>query len=178
MAASPLFQTVDELKERVRLAELPSSSPANEILDQVILESSLEFYRRLGKSRVDELVSYGSPDNPATENQILGAVARGLEVKINLCKLLRRLRTVFMDNSGGVDEMWNEEAPVRELTAGDVEGEILRCEAEIERDWKMIDESTDLGDEPTVQTWDGSPDTTPPCPGDTLRIVVSRRSED
>lgn len=168
---NPLFVAdLDTLKAKVRLAELPSASAANAILDEVILVSRLDFYRRLGKERVDYLLAITFNENPTTEDEVLRALANAVEVKLVRCHLLRRLPTTFMDASGEVNKVWNEEAPVRELGVLEAEREIERCESEIEADMQLLEGDSTIGDDCShVQAYDGTPNFCPPRPGDTIR---------
>lgn len=168
---NPLFVAdLATLKAKVRLAELPSVSAANSILDEVILVSRLDFYRRLGTERVTFLLSIAFNENPTTVDEVLRALANAVEVKLVRCHLLRRLPTTFMDASGEVNKTWNEEAPVRELGVLQAEQEIQRCQAEIEADMQILEGETQVGDECSeVKAYDGTPDFCPPKLGGTIR---------
>ena len=170
MAAPPLFVVggLTELKNKIRLGDLPSAAPANAILDQAVVDARLEFYRRLGVDRVAAILAYPYSATPSTLEQVLRSVAESTEIIMVRCFLLRRLPVTFMDASGDVNERWNEEAPVRELEGQDRLEEIQRCEAEIERNMALL-EGGSVGSECHIQTWDGTPDVEPPKPGDSLR---------
>lgn len=173
---NPLFVAdLATLKGKIRLAELPSGSAANAILDEVILVSRLAFYRALGKERVDTLLAISFNENPTTEDEVLRALANSVEVKLVRCNLLRRLPTTFMDASGQVDKVWNEEAPVRELGVLGAEEEIARCMAEIETDMELLKGEESLGDECRVQSYDGTPDCPRPQLGATVRPWLTSR---
>lgn len=166
----PLFVAdLDTLKSKLRLTELPDSSSAVGILDEVILVSRLKFYRRLLNDRVATLVALPFNANPTTEDEILRALANVVEVKLVRCELLRRLPTTFMDSSGDVNERWNEEAPVREQGVFEAEQEILRCEEEIEADMRILEGDQSLGSECRIQSFDGSPVCPRPDLGATIR---------
>lgn len=174
---NPLFVSdLATLKEKLRLAELPTVSAANPILDEVILVSRLEFLRRLGEARVGVLIALPFTENPLTEDESVRALANTTEVKLVRCELLRRLPTAFMDASGEVNKSWNEEAPVRELGAMEVESEISRCQEEIEKDMQILSGQNDIGNECEVQAWDGSPTSPAPCIGDTVHKPTFRNN--
>lgn len=172
---NPLFVAdLNALKGKLRLAQLPTSSAANDILDEVILVARTDFYRRLGPTRVGQLLAISFNENPTTEDEVLRALANVVEVKLVRCHLLRRLPTAFMDASGQVNKTWNEEAPVRELGVLQAQEEIERCQQEIERDMELLEGEQTIGDECRVKSFDGTPNFQRPQLGATVRPWLTK----
>lgn len=167
---------LDTLKEKLRLTKLPADSAANALLDEAILCARMEFYRRLGKVRVDALLDITFNENPESEDEVLRALANSVEVKLVRVRLMRSLPVLFKDSSGDANTAWNEEAPFREGGMSSTDKEIKRIEAEIEEDFQMLNVEESQGAESNWRVFDGSPECKPPRPGDSVfRPLSSRR---
>lgn len=170
--SDPLFvANLATLKLKLRLTNTPSSSADTlAILDESILKARLTFNRRLGTQRVANLVAITEIANPQTEDEILRSLASVVETKLVYVELLRKLPNTFMDASGDVNKRWNEEAPIRERGQTNLEREIKRLLDEIEQDMEMLNEEEALADEASFHVFDGTPTSTPPRPGDSIRL--------
>jgi hypothetical protein len=169
------------IKSRLRLTSVPvSSEDTLAIIDEAISVARLEFYRRLGRIRVDRLLAFSVVAEPSSDEEVLRSLASLTEVKLVRVALLRELPNAFMDASGDLQKRWNEEAPFRERPRSDREREILRLLDEIEQAMQMLarDEGETPGDERTVFVYDGTPDDPDsiPLPGDTLIPRFRRRT--
>lgn len=173
----PLFvSNLATLKAALRLSAVPSTSPDTlAILDESILRVRLAFYRRLGQQRVGVLLAMPVIANPTSVDEILRALASTTETKMVFAELLRKLPNQFMDASGDANRRWNEEAPFRERGPSDAQREIQRLLDEIEEDMEMLAGEEVQGDESSYKTFDGTPDCTPPRPGDSIRNLRRRR---
>ena len=177
-----LFAASDaDVKARLRLSSVPSSSTDTAaIIAGAILDARLEFYRRLGQSRVDRLLAFSVVAAPASDEEVLRALAAQTEVKLVRVQLFRELPNAFMDASGDLQKRWSEEAPFRERPRSDREREIARLNEEIEQAMQMLarDEGETPGDERTVFIYDGTPEDTSsiPLPGDTINPRARRTS--
>lgn len=177
---NPLFVAdLPTLKSLLRMTEVPSdSTDALAILDEGILQARLQFYRRLGTTRVGQLLAITYDANPTTEDEVLRALANTVEVKLVLCHLLRRLPNTWMDASGDIHKRWNEEAPVRELSPTQILDRLAACQNEIEEDMQILAGEEQVGDEELIQTFDGTPDCPTPRVGRTLLGGSRRVTED
>lgn len=175
-----LFATSDAwIKARLRLSAVPDSSTDTlAIIDEAILKARLEFYRRLGRTQVGNLLDTAEVAEPTTDDEVRRSMASLTEVKLVRVYLLRELPNAFMDASGDLNRRWNEEAPFRERPRSDREREILRLLDEIEQDMQILAESGDEspGNELTIFGFDGTPDFTPPLPGDSMLGFPDRSS--
>jgi hypothetical protein len=172
----PLFVAdLATLKKSVRLSGVPDSREDTlAILNEAILKARLDFNRRLGQQRVSQLAAIAFTENPATEDEILRALAGQVETKIVYVQLLRKLPNLFMDASGAAQRIWNEEAPFRERGPTTLDKEIHRLENEIEEDMEVLAEDEAMPDETTIKTFDGSRTTPAPRPGGSLRPIHNR----
>ena len=171
------------IKARLRLTSVPvSSTDTLAIVDEAIVNARLEFFRRLGGTRVSRLLAFSVVAEPTSDEEVLRALASLTEVKLVRVALLRELPNAFMDASGDLQKRWNEE-PFRERPRSDREREVSRLNDEIEQAMQMLarDEGEAPGDERSVFVYDGTPEdaSSIPLPGDTL-IPLFRRplSED
>jgi hypothetical protein len=169
--ATPLFiADLDTLKSRLRLSGVPDDSADTlAILDEAILRARLSFHRRLTKTRVAKLLTFADVADPTTDNEMLRALAGVVEVKLITADLMRRLPASWQDASGDINRRWNEEAPFRERGSTEIEREMLRLQNEIEEDMQMLAGEESAGEETQVQTFDGTPDCTPPRLGASIR---------
>lgn len=165
------------LKEKLRLSKLPTDSAANALLDEAILSARLDFYRRLGKARVDFLLAITFTDDPSSEEEVLRALANAVEVKLVRVRLMRTLPVMFADSSGTANKAFNEEAPFREGGISSTDKEIKRIESEIEEDFQMLAAEETQGAEANWRVFDGSPENTPPRPGETVFGSQSQRRD-
>jgi len=173
-------QDDDWIKARIRLSSVPDSSTDTlAIVDDSIAKARLSFYRRLGLSRVTKILTFALVDPPTDEEEILRAIGAQAELKLVLVDLLRRLPHAFMDASGNIQKRWNEEAPFRERPRSDVEREILRLNNEIEEEMQLLaGEDESIGSESEIKTYTGTPEETPPLPGDSILSKLSPFAED
>lgn len=174
---NPLFVAdLPTLKSLLRMTEVPSdSTDALAILDEGILRARLQFYRRLGTTRVGQLLAITFEENPTTEDEVLRALANTVEVKLVLCHLLERLPNTWMDASGDIHKRWNEEAPVRERSPAEIIDQLSSCRDQIEEDMQILAGEEQVGDEELIQTFDGTPDCPAPRVGRSLLGSTDRR---
>jgi hypothetical protein len=167
-----LFAASDDfIKARLRLSSVPvSSTDTLAIIDEAISWTRLEFYRRLGRNQVGDLIALTEVATPTTDDQVRRTLASLTEVKLVRLYLLRELPNAFMDASGDLNRRWQEEAPFRERPRSDREREILRLIDEVEQAMQILAEDGEEspGDERTIFSYDGTPEETAPLPGDTL----------
>jgi len=180
---NPLFVAdLATLKAQLRLSGMPSSATdALAILDESILRARLVFYRRLGQQRVGVLLATVYNANPSSEDEVLRALANTTETKVVYSELLRKLPNQWMDASGDANRRWNEEAPFRERGPTGAQQEIQRLLDEIEEDMEILAGEESIGEESQFKTFNGTPDCTPPRPGDSIRrggLSRRRLSED
>lgn len=169
------------IKSRLRLSSVPDSSEDTAaIIDEALSHARLAFYRRLGRPAVQRLLDISEVAEPDTDDEVLRTLASLTEVKLVRVTLLRELPNAFMDASGDLNRRWNEEAPFRERPRSDREREIQRLLDEIEQDMQILSESGEEspGDELSIFGFDGTPDFTPPLPGDSMLGLPDRSSED
>lgn len=167
----PLFvQDLDTLKKLVRLSGVPASREDTlAILDEAILNARLEFYRRLGRQRVTNLVGMAFVSNPTTEDEVVRALANVVETDLVYVQLLRKLPNLFQDASGDAQRRWNEEAPFRERGGTPLQKEIQTRLDKIEENMELLAEEESIPDETQIKTFDGTRLTRAPRPGDSLR---------
>ncbi len=149
----PLFVTdtggapdLDELKARMRLTGIVVDSNAEQIIHSVLMGVRGKFYGRLGLTRVGAVLSTNPVVAPTTSDQIIRSIAYECEVLWVIVDLMCRLPMVFMDNSSGIDEIYNTEGVFRSM---DVDT-LAQCKTEFLAqiaDWlDIISGDVELGD--------------------------------
>lgn len=142
MAVAPLFVAdMDTLKTRVRLqgASLPG---ALAVIDQAVEDARLLLYRRLGASRITQILATAYTETPATDAELERSLANSVELKIVRQDLLRKL-TGFAQAGGAVHQMWNDENAMA-LDALQKRQEIERLGTEIEEGLAALAGDKDL----------------------------------
>ncbi|MCZ2418672.1 MAG: hypothetical protein LC123_02355 [Burkholderiales bacterium] len=173
MAVAPLFVAdMVTLKTGLRLKDARAEG-ALAIIDQAVMDVRLGFYRKLGASRVTELLDTASTDAPTTDAEVMRMLANSTETKWVRQLLLRRLPTMFADAAGGRQQAWNEEGAFEATPERRLKDEIDRLEAEVEDALETLKGNTDLNDRSSVQVSTIGPSETPDLPG--ASIWKSRR---
>lgn len=178
----PLFvANMATLLERLRLSGVPTAATDTlAIIDEAVLRARLAFYRRLGESRVAQLVAITYMVNPVSEDTILRALANSVEVDLVRVELMQRLPMAFMDASGDINKRWNQEAPFRERGPLDPSRLVKDLLNRLEEDFQMLAQEEELANEVGLKTLTISPRCPAPRPGDSLRSPSTTviRSED
>ncbi|KKM64760.1 hypothetical protein LCGC14_1498150 [marine sediment metagenome] len=148
----PLFVTdtggtpdLDELKARMRLSGIVVDSNAEQIVHSVLMGVRAKFYGRLGLNRVGAVLASDPVVAPSTAEQIIRSIAYECEVLWVIVDLMCRLPMVFMDNSSGIDEIYNNEGAFRSMDADT----LAQCKTDFEAqiaDWlDIISGDVELG---------------------------------
>lgn len=151
--SNPLFLAdVDAMKQELKLRGIPASGDdALVVLEDCLLQARLAFYRRLGATRVGQLVAFATNyTNPTTNDELLRALAKTVEVKLTWCALADRLPQLWMDDSGGAWQQYNEQGTFRKMSFREREEQCARFRAEIEQDMILLSGEQSLGDETGV----------------------------
>lgn len=178
----PLFaSSTDLVKSRLRLTAVPDTSVDTlAIIDEAISWARLEFYRRLGRAQVADLVAITEVAEPTTDDEIRRTLATHTEIMLVRARLLRELPSIFMDASGDAHKTWNTEALFRERPRSSLDKEIDRLNVEIEQAMQILEDDGDEspGDERTIFGFDGTPDDAHlnPLPGDSITGSLNRRA--
>lgn len=133
MAVEPLFVVdMDTLKERLRLTGAVQGDALAQI-DQAVEDVRVGFFadeQGLGATRTNEILAIDYVENATTTNALIRTRANNLEVLWVRMLLMRRMPTLFMDGSGAVQQIWNEEGLTRN-PLGTLKSELNRLEAEL-----------------------------------------------
>lgn len=131
MSVDPLFvQDRETLKAKLRLSG-STSTDAEAILDDAILNARIGFFDSLGSHRINKIKATPLSDNPSTAADIMRARAAIAEVKWVRMLLLRALPSLFVDGSGVALTAWNDEAMIREKGQSELWKEINRLQDEV-----------------------------------------------
>lgn len=117
MAVESLFNaSYTELLERVRVETVTDEQTVS-VIQMTVTGVRTGFYKKLGESRVSELLGYSLVDNPSTLNEIARADAAGCEVLWVTYLLMERLPTLFMSSSSSSREIYNDTPLFRDSSA-------------------------------------------------------------
>lgn len=151
MAIAPLFVTdLATLKSRLRLSGA-AATDADAMIQQAVMDVRLGFFRRLTQTRCAVLVGYTHTDTPATDTEILRALAESTEVKWVRLFAMRTLPTAFLDGVA-MNQVWQQEAPFRAALPADLAGERLALENEIAENLTILAGDQGIGTESTIST--------------------------
>lgn len=161
--SNPLFLTdVAAMQQELKLRGIPATGDdALVVLADAILQARLHFYRRLGITRVGQIVAFTEEyDDPTTNDELLRALAKTVEVKLTWCFLSDRLPQNWMDDSGGAWQQYNEQGTFRKMSLRERNEQRERFMLEIEEAMAVLEGDVALGDsgEPRVTTF------SPECP--------------
>ena len=169
MAVATLFVAdIATMKQGLRLSGLPANGDAEAILFNAIQEVNTNFRRRLGNTRVVEILAFTDVDNPLTDEGTLRAIAELTEIKWVRMILLRYLPMMHLDGSGGAVQSYHEEAPFRHTGPFGREREIKTLKSEIEENLQLLEGSETITNETKGHISLIGPNTTPPRPGESI----------
>lgn len=148
---TPLFQSYGALRAALRLSGIRAGSDAEVQFDNAVMAARLQFWRRLGKYRVDSLVAMTETTEPSTENEHLRALATITEQKVVRAELLQTMITAFKDGGGEFVQSWQHEAAFRNSNPFVAKQERDRLLAEIEESMQILAGSESAGSEKAIQ---------------------------
>jgi len=152
VATAPLFiADLATLTSKLRLSGVPAAADASDIINEAILVTRQKFYRELGVSRIAILVALAFTETPATENQILRAVANSTEVLMIRCELMRTMPMMFMDGNADQNQIMQDEALFRDTTSSQLEQARLACELEIQQNMDLLAGTEEIASETTIR---------------------------
>lgn len=152
MATVPLFiADLATLKSKIRLSGVPTTSDAEDIINEAILIVRQKFYRDLGTDRVAVLKAIAFSETPTTNDQVLRAVANSTEVLWVRCELMSMLPSMFMDGNADQSQIFQDEALFREAAANELEQSRMRCEMEIQQNLDLLRGDEEIASESTIR---------------------------
>lgn len=174
MAVAPLFiSDMTTLKAALRLSGV-TQPDTDAIIDRVVSEVRVGFYDRLGTTRVSTLVALPSVENPTTTDGILRTRAETTEVLWVRAMLLSELPTLFVDSSGQLPQVWQEEGLARGMGQTDAERVAEDLMQRVESALSLLADGGSANDKIKIASL--GPATTPPQPGDTAHDPALRWS--
>lgn len=138
---------LDILQSRVRLSGLKDTTDAYAMFINAVTEVRANFYRRLGESRINQVLETDYSPSPANADMTIRALAFNTEVEWVRLLLLQRLKIFFADNSAQAREIWNEDGLTRAETSDDV---IDHIQETIRRNLDLISGDVPFGEESQV----------------------------
>lgn len=139
---NPYFLTdIATLKTRLRLSAVPTGTDAEAIIEDALEQVQGGLAIRLGMARLTELRNLFDSmltPSPTVDEEVQMAICRVLEVTWTRVILMDRLPMLWMDQSGGDREVYNEEGAFRSLISPKapimLQDMIQRLEGQIQ-DW-------------------------------------------
>lgn len=130
MAVEPLFNS-----SRTTLLQRARISTADDVqtvalIDQSISEVRVGFYRRLGSTRVTQIVGYSLVENPASDNELTRSQAAATESLWLTWLLAQRLPHLFMDNRASAGDAWSDEQLTRDTQVQKTYLDALKAQVE------------------------------------------------
>jgi len=113
MATEPVFNAKTALLSRLRMSETTDAETLTTI-DQVISDIRVEFYRRLGTSRVNYIAGLSLVDNPSTDTELLRSRAAVTEVYWVMYKLVCILPVMYIETQYPIRNNFDDVPLVRD----------------------------------------------------------------
>jgi hypothetical protein len=107
MAITPLYNDKDALLSRLRMQD-SSDTETLAVIDQVISDVRLNFFRRLTAARALEIAGFAAEENPTTTDGVLQSTAAVTEVYWVLYKLLGILPTMFIETEWAIQNSFDD----------------------------------------------------------------------
>lgn len=172
MAVAPLF-VVDRaaLVAALRLTGAVSKD-APAIINGAIQEVRIGFFDCLTDTRVAEILTFPTAENPNTADERTRVKAEKTEVMWTRLFLITRLPNFFLDSSGDVPQAFNEEGLTREPRVDALTREINRLNAEILKRIDALKGKDACSIEDEVQATTIGPDVTPPLPFESIAPIL------
>ena len=140
MAVTPTFiASMALLKQQLRLSGA-AGTDALAVIDSAVVKARKKLAAALGIALVTSLQGMAYDENAITETALKRARANDLELSLVRLYCLRTMPVLFMQNSGGTKEIWNNEAATRAADQSFLKQEIARLEAEIAEDVAVLTE--------------------------------------
>lgn len=165
---SPLFVLdAKSLWASLRLSNVDSiKDDAGVIMRDGVLWARVEFYRRLGKARVDTILTTTEISAPTTQAELDRTSAGLLEALLVRWKLMQDLPIVFKDASAADLHQYHQEALTRDLDRpSDVEAILSRLNTQIEEGFAYLDSDADTNPGLTTRVFQPVAGTLLPDPG-------------
>lgn len=146
--AKPLFvPDVQTLKRELRLSGVPVTEDADDIIRRATLQVRIQIAQRLPSATITDILATAWKATPDVTNdaEMKRALAYLLEVKWVRLVLMTSLPSIFLDNSGGIQEQWNEEGAFRKRRLEDLNAEKRECLTLIETWIEILNGQQDFG---------------------------------
>lgn len=132
MAVAPMFIVdMTTLQTALKLDGIALAGSVAEF-NTAVQAVSVGFYRRLGATRIAQILAMAYTDSPVTDNDFTRLMANLTEIAWSRQKLLRVKPTLFADASGKAQQLFNDEGAFRPNSQKSIDTEIKRLSAEIE----------------------------------------------
>lgn len=165
----PLFvEDLGVLKQNLRLSGINTTKDISIILDQAILATRTNFYRRLTQSRIDDLLAMASVSYPDEAEEYLFSIAKLTEIRMCRLELTWTAPVLFQDASGEALEAWDHQPSFRRDTPEGLQTLRDHLKAEIEEAMEILKGDEEIGDEKKGFITTFEPDDDPPAMGESL----------
>lgn len=172
MAVEPLFITPkSKLLEQLRLSST-TDEDGLAIIDGAIQEVRLGFFDCLTNDRVTKILTFVSVDNPDTDDKRTRTRAEKTEVMWVRILLITRLPNFFLDSSGNLPQVFNEEGLTREPRRDAKDRELLRLNAELLKSIEILKGTEACTIENEVRAITYEPDKVPDRPFASIAPVL------
>jgi hypothetical protein len=146
MSSDPLFSSIEDTMKIQRVTNLDADHAVRQQLDLAIDSARVEFYTRLGLTKLDALVATVPADPPTTEDHYRRLIAQVAEQNLLRVSLLRWLTVLAKEgNASRIHQEWNDIGAFRELSVREKEAEIERLQSDIDRAMGLLDGTLAVG---------------------------------
>ncbi len=157
MAVEPLFNASTAIVQGgLRLTGVKASSDGESIFLRGMSAARIGLYQRLGTAIVTEMLAVADVDNPTTLVQMRRKACSLVEIEWVRSQVLQTMPVIVADASGDKDQLFNDEGVWRSIDVEELDVLLRRIDGGIEELLELILQVDGLGDDTTIQVWDGS----------------------
>lgn len=152
MASDATFSSLADTQRAQRLSGLEPTHSALSQLDLIVDSVRVEFYTRLGLTRLNAIIAFDETEPPVTDNEYLRLAAKTTEQKMIRKGLLNWLTFAAKEGEGGrINQEWNDVGAFRDMSPRRIKEEANRLDAEVERAMVYLSGVRDAGESPSIR---------------------------
>lgn len=150
MAATPLFQSLDKLKQSLRVSTIQTGADIAVQLDRAVESARLTFWRKLGAAATTTLAGLPKKDPPTTEEHYKRLLAEHTEILIVWSYLAMYLPVSVMDGSADFRQLWNSDEQFKNIPDGGKQARINIAHTTIEENFELLSGEDTAANETSV----------------------------
>lgn len=150
MAATPLFQSLEKLKQSLRVSSISTGADVSVQLDRAVENARLTFWRKVGAAATTTLAGLPKKDPPTTEDHYKRLLAEHTELLLVWSYLAMYLPVSVMDGSADFRQLWNSDEQFKNISDGGRQARINIVHTTIEENFELLSGEDSAANETSV----------------------------